>query len=255
MESKFNSYTTQSRRSKRTDIALKCRCSYGEPSGDVLINVTYVGDTMLAAKVTGEENVPRGEVTFTVDLTPRNDSLEPLKLRVGPTSKATTNLPRFAGRGQVAKRGFEGHKFVEGQLVMFERHFSFVWVPIRHHVLFRRPTPEQTLSLLRDHLAKEDELENVREYLRRCYQMDMTDALASQASLNRDDYYYGQDPLRRISTVAELESMDRQLMGVGKESWFHRNPFWSAIHFFTDGLLDKTMNKPVPPRRSDLEKA
>jgi Cyclin D1 binding domain len=221
----------------------------------VLINVTYVGDTMLAAKVSGEDNVPRGEVTFTVDLTPRNDSLEPLKLRIGPTSQATTSLPRFTGRGQVAKRGFEDHKFVEGQLVMFERHFSFVWVPIRHHVLFRRPTPEQTLTLLRDHLAKEDELENVREYILRCYQMDMTDALASQATLNREDYVYGQDPLRRISTVAELECMDRRLVGMKKESWFNRNPFWSAVSFITDGLLDKNKKESGFPHRSDLEKA
>jgi Cyclin D1 binding domain len=239
----------------QTDFDIKYFNSYGESCGDVLINVTYVGDTMLAAKVTGEENVPRGELTFTVDLTPRNDSLDPLKLRVGPTSEATTRLPRYYGRGQVAKRGFADHKFVEGQLVMFERHFSFVWVPIRHHVLFRRPTPEQTLTLLRDQLAKEDELENVREYLRRCFQMDMTDALASQASLNREDYFYGQDPLRRISTVAELEGMDRQLMGIEKESWFQRNPFWHAINFLTDGLLDKNRKNPHYPLRNDLEKA
>ena len=35
-----------------------------------MINVTYVGDTLIAFKVTGDKNVPRGEITFQADLTP-----------------------------------------------------------------------------------------------------------------------------------------------------------------------------------------
>jgi Cyclin D1 binding domain len=36
--------------------------------GYELINVTYVGDTLVATKVTGDKNVPRGEVSFVPDL-------------------------------------------------------------------------------------------------------------------------------------------------------------------------------------------
>jgi Cyclin D1 binding domain len=35
--------------------------------GYELINVTYVGDTLVATKVTGDKNVPRGEVSFAPD--------------------------------------------------------------------------------------------------------------------------------------------------------------------------------------------
>ena len=36
-----------------------------------MINVIYSGDTLVAHKVTGDANVPRGEVSFTADLSPR----------------------------------------------------------------------------------------------------------------------------------------------------------------------------------------
>jgi Cyclin D1 binding domain len=42
---------------------------YGS-NGYEMINVTYVGDTLIAEKVTGDKNVPRGELTFQVDLNP-----------------------------------------------------------------------------------------------------------------------------------------------------------------------------------------
>ena len=35
-----------------------------------MINVTYVGDLLIAYKVTGDKNVPRGEITFQADLSP-----------------------------------------------------------------------------------------------------------------------------------------------------------------------------------------
>lgn len=221
-----------------------------------------MGDTLLASKVTGDDNVPRGQVSFTADLTPRNDSsaLEPLKLSLDQSSPTATKLPRYAGRGQVAKRGFVDHKFIDGQLVMFDRHFSFVWVPIRHHVLFRRPTPEQTLSMLRDHIAKEDELENTRLHLSRCFEMDMTDSLARQASLDIEDSYYRQEPLRRISMMADLKSLEERLKTSEKASQPFRSNFWDALNlskFFVDGIMrDKSdRNSPRSKNRGDEQKA
>lgn len=35
-----------------------------------MINVTYVGDQLIAYKVTGDKSVPRGEITFQADLNP-----------------------------------------------------------------------------------------------------------------------------------------------------------------------------------------
>jgi hypothetical protein len=44
-------------------------CRYGS-HGFEMINVTYVGDHLVAFKVTGDQNIPRGEVTFSADLSP-----------------------------------------------------------------------------------------------------------------------------------------------------------------------------------------
>ena len=35
-----------------------------------MVNITYVGDTLIARKVTGDENVPAGEISFQADLSP-----------------------------------------------------------------------------------------------------------------------------------------------------------------------------------------
>ena len=176
--------------------------SYGD-HGLEMINVTYTGDTLVATKVTGDENVPRGQTSFTADLAPSNaSSLEPLKVSF---DREATQLLRYPGKGQIAKKGFTDKKFVEGQLVMFDKHFSFVWIPTRHHVLFRRPTPEQTISLLRDVIAKEDEIQNMRDHLARCLDMDMTESLA------RFHANKGSEPFRRIKLSAELQEMENRI--------------------------------------------
>jgi hypothetical protein len=185
--------------------------SYGD-QGNEIINVTYVGDTLLATKATGDVNVPRGEISFSANFSPRNGTptLEPLKLSFGTSSSAssTAKLPRFAGKGQIAKPGFIDHKYVDGQLILFERgHFSFIWLqsPTKHHVLFRRPTPEQTIELLRDIISKEDELENMREHVARCFDMDRTESLARQHAQDEET-----EPFRRIALKQDLKGLEQE---------------------------------------------
>lgn len=124
---------------------------YGN-NGYEMINVTYAGDTLIAYKVTGDKNVPRGEITFQADLTPnavrqlRNGdfignkvskapdrsqkSLEPIMLTEKAATKwGTRQLPRYKGLGQVAEPGFINHKWMDGQLIIIgEEYFSFAWV-------------------------------------------------------------------------------------------------------------------------------
>ena len=167
------------------------------------MNVTYIGDTIVATKVTGDINVPRGEVSFTANLAPQNASaLEPLK--VSFDRQASTQLPRFLGKGQIAKAGFQESKYVDGQFVLFDKHFSFVWIPSRHHVLFRRPTPTQIIELMRDDISKEDELGNMRSHISRCFEMDMTESLAR---FHADE---GPEPFRRILQTDDLKSFKPQ---------------------------------------------
>ena len=129
---------------------------YGE-NGYEMINVTYSGDTLIATKLTGDNNVPKGEISFTVDLAPSSSTLDPIELN----SKAAKQwgksfLPRFEGKGQVAAEGFVNPTWLEGQLILVGRFFSFAWLPLGHQVFFGRPSSELTLKMLRE--AKSNEL-------------------------------------------------------------------------------------------------
>jgi len=161
---------------------------YGE-QGFELINVTYVGDTLVAHKLTGHKNVGKGQITFQVDLSPNSPNynhhqqqnnkkkrtasppyqtsdsaatsgnhgyddssiLEPIEL--GPqaaTQWGARFLSRFAGQGQVAAADGSGAQWIDGQLILVGDYFSFAWLPIGHQVFFGRPSAELTLKLLRE---------------------------------------------------------------------------------------------------------
>ena len=134
--------------------------------GYELINVTYVGDTLVASKVTGDKNVPRGEITFQVDLHPLRYSnadqkssskdspqaLSPIALTEQAARKwGTRKLPRYAGLGQVAEEGFSNSQWMDGQLIIIgDNYFSFAWVPIEQQIFFGRPSAELALKMLRE---------------------------------------------------------------------------------------------------------
>mmetsp|Transcript_35331 Transcript_35331/g.74637 ORF Transcript_35331/g.74637 Transcript_35331/m.74637 type:complete len:431 (-) Transcript_35331:174-1466(-) len=128
--------------------------------GFEMINITYTGDQLVAYKVTGDKNIPRGEITFTADLSPRDDStyqqsptLDPISLSETSAKKwGTRQLPRFPGQGHAAEPGFVNNQFMEGQLVVIGEgdYFSFAWVPLEHQIFFGRPSPELTLKMLRE---------------------------------------------------------------------------------------------------------
>jgi len=145
---------------------------YGD-HGYEMVNITYVGDTLFAHKVTGDRNVPKGELSFTADLSPLGKSkefLEPIELADSAAKQwGSKYLSRFVGQGQVAAEGFENSQLIEGQLILVNEFFSFAWVPIGYQVFFGRPSAEQTLQLLRDAEKSDDHnIEKARDYIRRC---------------------------------------------------------------------------------------
>jgi len=152
---------------------------YGS-SGYQMVNVTYVGDTLIATKLTGDKNVPRGEVTFVADLSPHSmkkqsskggaKPLEPIELSNGAAKKwGTTSLQRYHGKGQIASEKFADAQWVEGQLIMVGEYFSFAWVPIGHQIFFGRPSLELTLKMLKEGTANQDGMDDVRAQLKRAY--------------------------------------------------------------------------------------
>mmetsp|Transcript_15143 Transcript_15143/g.31303 ORF Transcript_15143/g.31303 Transcript_15143/m.31303 type:complete len:409 (-) Transcript_15143:139-1365(-) len=141
---------------------------YGQ-HGYEMINVTYQGDLLVAYKVTGDKNVPRGEITFQADLdplhrgmgadssgdsssTPTVEELQPISLTEKAAKKwGTSQLPRHRGLGQVAEAGFKKNQSMEGQLIIIgQEYFSFAWVPIEQQIFFGRPSPELALKMLRE---------------------------------------------------------------------------------------------------------
>jgi Cyclin D1 binding domain len=123
-----------------------------------LINITYVGDTLIAEKVTGENNVPKGAITFQVDLHPlrqqmtSKEVLQPIMLTEKAAQKwGTRKLPRYAGLGQVAEAKFKNNQWMDGQLIIIgDEYFSFAWLPIEQQIFFGRPSPDLALKMLRD---------------------------------------------------------------------------------------------------------
>lgn len=171
---------------------------YGD-QGFEMINVTYSGDVLIAYKVTGDQNVPKGEVSFSVDLGARASAsmLEPIELTDDAADQwGSKFLPRFSGKGQVAGHGFVNSQWLEGQMILVNQYFSFAWLPIGHQVFFGRPSPELTLKLLRESTTKPQNLEQERDFLLRC--MEETEMLDDEMEVNDgifqshdQEYYYG----------------------------------------------------------------
>jgi hypothetical protein len=138
--------------------------------GFEMINVTYVGDTLVATKVTGDKNVPKGEVSFTVDLSPSATPLEPLELQQEAAQPwGCRFLPRFTGQGQVAGENHQLKQWLTGQLILVKNYFSFAWLPLGQQVFFGRPSPELTLKLLKRSQAVKEE-DATRSFLNKCWE-------------------------------------------------------------------------------------
>jgi hypothetical protein len=120
-------------------------------------------------------------------------------------------------------------------MIMFDNQFSFVWIPTKHHVLFHRPSPEMTLKLLRNTISKEDEIENMRNHLTRCFNMDLSTAIA------RQQHAVGlEEPLRRIATQEDLEEAERRIKESNRGNIFYQMSKWRE---YIDQVLDSSGKK------------
>lgn len=163
-----------------------------------MINVTYVGDSLYAYKVTGHSTVPSGEISFKADLSPISPDklLKPIQLGEEASEHwGIEYLPRFLGKGQVASEGFVNPQFVDGQLIMVNQYFSFAWIPLGQQVFFGQPSTELTLKMLKDMERSQSQVNKSQAYLEQCMEETeiMEEEMANDGhipySSNQHDYY------------------------------------------------------------------
>merc|ERR1711976_986792 len=78
--------------------------NFGGEKGFNLVNITYVGDTLIARKVTGDENVPAGEITFQADLSPPKPSQVTLRKSQSDNKNNKKPLPNIQLSKNAAKK-------------------------------------------------------------------------------------------------------------------------------------------------------
>jgi len=160
--------------------------------GDELVRIHYKGDELYATKVTGDEHVPAGEVTFRADLQAPADLGEELSssgrtfdsgngdgvgVRVEVLALSADGgherreVEQYHGEGRIAARGFRHPHYVPGQLFLMDDDvIGFLWLPIGTFVVFSRvpeddePASDGTSADLQAALglqAAEDELDDI----------------------------------------------------------------------------------------------
>lgn len=125
--------------------------------GVELVMVTIEDQRIIATKLTGDPNVPAGEVTFDVDLSrPVTDDAQP-PAEAGNCQARELHLPqayearyrnfpptyraRYHGKGQIASHGFVSPQWTPGHFVLFnDDMFGFLWLELLAFSVYSRTT-------------------------------------------------------------------------------------------------------------------
>ncbi|KAM7445382.1 F-box only protein 31 [Porites harrisoni] len=121
--------------------------------GVELVMISFTDQKMIGTKITGDPNVPGGEVTFDVDLTkPLPDeaaanSGEPKTFSLPQGYEARyTDFPshykaRFHSVGQIASHGFVSPQWTPAHFVLFNDDlFGFLWIELMAFSVYSRVT-------------------------------------------------------------------------------------------------------------------
>jgi hypothetical protein len=87
-----------------------------------------------------------------------------------------------------------------------------------------------TLKLLRNTISKEDEIENMRDHISKCFNMDLSTAIVRQQQASSFD-----EPLRRITTQEDLEETERRIKEANRVNIFYQ---MSKLRDYIDQVLD-----------------
>lgn len=87
-----------------------------------------------------------------------------------------------------------------------------------------------TLKLLRNTISKEDEIENMRDHISKCFSMDLSTAIARRQHIASTE-----EPLRRIATQEDLEEAERRIHETNRGNIFYQMTKWRE---YIDQVLD-----------------
>ncbi|KAA8492432.1 Protein EXECUTER 2, chloroplastic [Porphyridium purpureum] len=114
-------------------------------SGVQTVEIDVQGNELVACKITGDSNVPAGQLTFKVDVSMDGiielgpgDKPDPIAVALNQFANLKVKQ-RFRGQGQIANPGFVRPQWVPGELIVFEDDIiAFVWKPLSFMVVFER---------------------------------------------------------------------------------------------------------------------
>lgn len=138
-----------------------------------MINITYVGDTLLATTISIFGKLPKGELIFKADLSYMN-ALQPIALGKEVAEKlGREKLTLYPGKVQSYQSSTV--RWVNGNFFMCrENVFGFLLPATNQHILFRRPKAKQIFQLIQYGIIKEKQLKQEYAYLERCYNLTYT---------------------------------------------------------------------------------
>ena len=106
--------------------------------GEEEVVVTYDGSTLRGTKLTGDENVPAGQVSFEADLSAQLPRVvggageAHVTERIRAVMESHVPVEAYTGRAQIAEKGFKRPQWIDGQLLLFQDGvfgFLFLQVP------------------------------------------------------------------------------------------------------------------------------
>jgi hypothetical protein len=199
-----------------------CKHFHSFGKGSELVNVTYTGDVVIGTRLNN-----KGEIFFEADLSPSLESADPnlasIKLDSAVASKwGVDKLERYAGkvRDTILSKKSVNADFLDGNLIVFDGYFSVLWMPTRQHVFFSRPKSETIVKLMRDSISVEDETENMRNHVSKCFDKNIDEAFIRPSC----DRATPLDPFRRIARESDLAAAKEETQILYNEIPVHKIP-------------------------------
>ncbi len=140
-------------------------------SKPLMINVTYVGDNLLATTIAICGKLPKGKLIFKADLSYMNAQPIPVSREVAE-KLGREKLTLYPGKAQ--SHHTSNSRWVNGNFFMCKDNIFGILLPATQHIIFRRPKTKQIFRMIQDGIMKDKQRKQAGAYLERCYNLTYT---------------------------------------------------------------------------------